>query len=353
MNRDFHCLFLVDQGPWGEDRQYRPAILFEFERRDRMDPDYKVEPMMDKGRIVLDPDNHPVRNFREIPVTISSAVEGWLMEAIRRTNSKISAADFRARMLRSPTRDGNGTLITANAVDMRMTRWRQEHRCISWVTRGGSKAFKDHLWGLMTKEMRENNTTRGLEDVQDKGELAKMQLANQGQHLSKAGSRAIPDHVRKRREKKVIEKANRFDELQARTERSETRKRKRAISGHEELNNVLNLQSQPRRRKLNTARGSPQPFFENNTNFSTNFSTSSVHGGNALLANPSMHPAAGASQMALVINNPIYLSAATASEYASSSFQAHDAVSTFQPCGERHSTRSVLDSDTEREAFNI
>lgn len=199
--------------------------------------------MMYKGRIVLDPDNHPVRNFREIPATISSAVEGWLMEAIRRTNSNISAVDFRARMLREPSADGKVKLITVNGVDMRMTRWRQAHRCISWVNRGGSKAFRNHLWGLMTKEMRDNNTTEGLEDVEDKGELARMKVANQGQYLSRAGPRAIPDHLRERRQRKVVEKAMRFDERQATKERNELRKRRRAAPVYGHTDDRLNLLS--------------------------------------------------------------------------------------------------------------
>lgn len=209
--------------------------------------------MMYKGRVVLDPDNHPVRDFREIPATISSAVEGWLMEAIRRTNSKITSVEFRARMLRKPSADGKVKLITANGVEMRMARWRQAHRCISWVNRGGSKAFRDHLWGLMTKDMRDNNTTEGLEDVEDKGELARMKVANQGQFLSRAGPRAIPDHLREHRQRKVIEKAMRFDEGQATKERNKIRKRKRAHPVNEHADDGSNLLARPsRRRKVNT-----------------------------------------------------------------------------------------------------
>ena len=62
--------------------------------------------MTHEGCIVLDPDNKPVRGFKEIPVTISTKVEPWLMEAIRRQHSKITANDFRARMLRDPSGKG-------------------------------------------------------------------------------------------------------------------------------------------------------------------------------------------------------------------------------------------------------
>lgn len=232
--------FHREHAAWGYDIQHRPEIPFKFEPLERKDPVYTVRSWIHRGCIVLDADNHPVRNFKEIPLTCSTKIEPWLQETLRRMHSKITANDFRARMPRDPTGqglrgsdgewkgDGKDPLLSAATYDFQMTRFRQKHRCISWVKRGGSTAFKDYLWSIMTPKMRKNNTTRGLGDIVDRGELAKMSLANKGKHLSRAGARAIPDAERKRRLANERAKAARFDERQAAQTAQRSKKRKRA-----------------------------------------------------------------------------------------------------------------------------
>lgn len=124
--------------------------------------------------------------------------------------------------------DRKDPLLSAATYDFQMTRFRQKHRCISWVNRGGSTAFKNYLWSIMTPEMRKNNTTRGLGDIVDRGELAKMSLANKGKHLSRAGARAIPDAERRKRLAKEKARAAKFDQCQAAEVAGSSRKRRRA-----------------------------------------------------------------------------------------------------------------------------
>ncbi|KAA6412193.1 MAG: hypothetical protein FRX48_04345 [Lasallia pustulata] len=247
--------FHREHASWGYEIPSRPDILFQFEPLQRTDPEYKIGPWIHRGCIVLDADNHPVRNFKEIPLTCSTKIEPWLQETLRRMHSKITANDFRARMPRDPTgqglRDSNGEwkgggkdpLLSAATYDFQMTRFRQKHRCISWVVRGGGTAFRDYLWSIMTPEMRANNTTRGLGDVVDRGELAKMSLANKGKHLSRAGSRAISDDERKKRLTKEKARAAKFDQRQAAQNAPSFRKRKRADpainNGNESVRPVL------------------------------------------------------------------------------------------------------------------
>lgn len=50
------------------------------------------------GHLVLDIDDRPVREFKELPLTLSGQCEGLRMEFYRRTNPRISGPDFRARM---------------------------------------------------------------------------------------------------------------------------------------------------------------------------------------------------------------------------------------------------------------
>ena len=55
--------------------------------------------MMFDKKVVLDHDNHPVRDFEDIPATLSSEAEGWLLEAISRIDRRITKVDLRARMV--------------------------------------------------------------------------------------------------------------------------------------------------------------------------------------------------------------------------------------------------------------
>lgn len=190
--------FHPDQKGWGEDRSCRPNILFQFEApQNYKDQKQEVGNMMYGDKIVLDPDNRPVRNFQEIPLTVSSKVEGWLMEAIRRQNHQITPSDFRARMPRDPsasnlrdsagnwTGPGDDPLCTPGALDMRMTRWRAKHRCIAWTKKAGSEELKADLWGKMTDAQKNANSTEGMQDA-DNQELQSIQAINKGKYMQRS-----------------------------------------------------------------------------------------------------------------------------------------------------------------------
>lgn len=157
--------------------------------------------MMYEGHILLDPDNRPIRNFREIPLAISSKLEGWVIEAIRRQHSQIAANDFRARMPRDPSgqsaRDVNGTwtgtgkdpLCTSGSIDMKMTRWRMRHRCASWVEKAGSRLLRDYFWEQMTPENQAVNTTEWMTDVTDKNEIKLIESLNEGMYPKRSKKR--------------------------------------------------------------------------------------------------------------------------------------------------------------------
>lgn len=242
--------------------------MFQFEPLEREDPDYEIGPWIHQGCVVLDADNHPVRNFKEIPLACSTKIEPWLQETLRRMHSKITANDFRARMLRDPTGQGlrnssgdwtgsgKDPLLSAATYDFQMTRFRQKHRCISWVKRGGSTVFRDYLWSLMTPDMREHNTTKGLGDVVDRGEIAKMSLANKGKHLSRAGARAISHRERKRRLAKEKARAAKFDLKQAAGSTGSSRQRQQTRSAITGRNTRLQtITKAPTRKNTTRLRG--------------------------------------------------------------------------------------------------
>ena len=96
-NFDVTCFNEV-QRDWGLQRQYYAPIMFEWERLNRTDPDYQLGSLYYQGLLVLDYWQIPVRDFREIPLVISSAYEGGYMEPATRLHSEMQYEDIRARM---------------------------------------------------------------------------------------------------------------------------------------------------------------------------------------------------------------------------------------------------------------
>ena len=108
-------------------------------------------------KIVLDAQNYQVRDFYEMPLTISTQIEGWFVEALIRLNPQIRYNDFIARM------PGNlPWRATANVLNMRASRWRMKNWCISWIKKGGTKAIRAYMWDKMTPEQQEENSTKGM-----------------------------------------------------------------------------------------------------------------------------------------------------------------------------------------------
>ena len=82
--------YLAAQKTWNvDDRAHRPKILFQWAKTGHRNPTYVVSDWYYEGKIVLDLKNCPVRKFCNIPETCSSALEGGIMEAIEREDSRI------------------------------------------------------------------------------------------------------------------------------------------------------------------------------------------------------------------------------------------------------------------------
>ena len=77
-------------------------MLFEFDKerfnQDSPNPTSEVPWLYENGCIVLDLDDHPLKAYESIPLTLSSRVEDALMEAITRYDDRISIGDFWARL---------------------------------------------------------------------------------------------------------------------------------------------------------------------------------------------------------------------------------------------------------------
>lgn len=95
--------FLAEHRHWRSEPEHwhliTDDILNRVDRAKYPRPKYPIVPMMHNGRIVLDKENYPVRVFHQLPLTLSSQMEGWLLEAITRLDLRIEKTDIRARMV--------------------------------------------------------------------------------------------------------------------------------------------------------------------------------------------------------------------------------------------------------------
>ena len=97
--------FLQSQKDWNLERDdgwTGVEVLFKFDKerfnQDTPNPSYEVPCLYEEGCIVLDLDNHPLKAYESIPLTLSSKVEHALMEAIIRYDDRIAIGDFWARL---------------------------------------------------------------------------------------------------------------------------------------------------------------------------------------------------------------------------------------------------------------
>ena len=184
-------------------------VLFCFDRGDYPKPDYNPGYLMDEGRIVLDLDNHPVKDWRELPLCLSSHLDGSNIETVRRINQNLTMMDIRARMpkfvLTGPTKNTVTPLFKISALGNRANDFHERNACPSWVVRGASHRFRNFIWSLMSREQRDANTTEGLSMLTDL-QLAEFSIQAAGKSLNKAGSRALPPEERDRRNAAKAEK---------------------------------------------------------------------------------------------------------------------------------------------------
>lgn len=175
-----------DNKDWGPDWPNRPRILQRFARDRYSVPYYDPGVLTDRGRVVIDQENYPVKGFRELPLCISSKVPGYKMEAWRRLNPNITIPDFMARM---PKTD-RPHLTDRNKLSMRMTRFRLRGACISWIEREGCPAIKEYMSKLIGPACVAANSTAGFgRDLTD-AEIAEVVVVNKGKHPERRRWRA-------------------------------------------------------------------------------------------------------------------------------------------------------------------
>lgn len=154
--------FHLDHRDWQEKGAGRPEVLKSFARPQNFtDPEYDLGFMYFDGFLVIDHKGQPLKPFRGIPLTLSSKLEGWRAEAIRRSDPRIRNTDLIVRMPVKVQPSANGiptreAVVEVNAVVGRQGRFREQAGAITWG-RPTATNIHDFLWSLLPQHCRDNN----------------------------------------------------------------------------------------------------------------------------------------------------------------------------------------------------
>ncbi|KAL8940134.1 MAG: hypothetical protein Q9211_002408 [Gyalolechia sp. 1 TL-2023] len=138
-----------------------------------------------RGLPVVDNRSEPVRRFTNVPATLSTQIEGGLIEALFREDSRIENYDLLARMPRSWSKPkaGGGTFtyyMYANTLAQRATRFRHEAACIYWYVRTNAvKPYDRFLQDNLPDVLSDANNTRGLARDLTEREINLIRRSNQ------------------------------------------------------------------------------------------------------------------------------------------------------------------------------
>ncbi|MDI1491615.1 MAG: hypothetical protein OHK93_002824 [Ramalina farinacea] len=93
-----------------------------------------------RGLVVLDQESHPILNWSQLPHTLSSKLEGWRLEALRRTIPGLEISHLRARMPKNvtATKDKVKPVYGLSTLRHRASRFRDEHEIGAWDERQGT-----------------------------------------------------------------------------------------------------------------------------------------------------------------------------------------------------------------------
>ena len=112
-----------------------------------------------KGRVVIDCDDKPIRNFQNLPLTISSKVEGLRLEAWLRADNRITFPDIAARMWTewSPKDGKIAPKYRHRALSKRPSNARTRCGLISWLKKRGREAQTEYMDSFRTAAQRMAN----------------------------------------------------------------------------------------------------------------------------------------------------------------------------------------------------
>ncbi|KAL9584510.1 MAG: hypothetical protein Q9212_002074 [Teloschistes hypoglaucus] len=194
-----------------KERNGRPRILYMWDppthrAKCERDPGYMVDPD-DNNVVLIDKNNHPIRNHKELPVVISGQVPGVWMELWRRMNPNITNADIVARTP-DTTCLGVGKkhhALTQQAFNNRTRRDRVLLGTRAWSEREGSEQIQAQLRAIMParvlRELKGRGTTADWRDLTNE-EITAVVSVNRGRGsaLLRAGARRLDKKTKGQRD---------------------------------------------------------------------------------------------------------------------------------------------------------
>ena len=169
---------------------------------------------MEGNQVVLDTFDHPVRDFPELPVALSSRMAGWEIENDLRKNLDIRVYDLVARMPAQPPR--------FSTLRERATKFREVSGSLSWDRRQGSDNMRNFVLSLLP--------AGAISTISLGGDLSKEQLADRRANYAAK----VPNRRRKTKredEARVLEESRNAASIEA----SKTSRNKPKRTVEEEL----------------------------------------------------------------------------------------------------------------------
>jgi len=151
--------FLQSQATWCMDRPDLPWLLTLWKRpKGLVKPTYEIGLMHFEGREVVDCQGKPIRDFHNLPATISSNVEGARLEAWIREDPRIGWTDVEQRVRTKVTGNGRVPITNRRYLSARArVQFRMPAGMISWAARSDTGKQTAYLDGLRTDYQKANN----------------------------------------------------------------------------------------------------------------------------------------------------------------------------------------------------
>ncbi|KAL6720499.1 hypothetical protein ACLMJK_002423 [Lecanora helva] len=152
--------FEATQATWGPQRADRPQILSQWKQTPANPSRDIPKTLRFNGHKILDWKGRAVRAFPCLPLTISSGVGGFRVEAWMRTDSRILYQDIEARMWTKVTAEGREPKIGRRALASRCSNFRDRAGCITWSrAKRAENLSHAYMDSLRTEYQKANNLT--------------------------------------------------------------------------------------------------------------------------------------------------------------------------------------------------
>ncbi|KAL8675924.1 MAG: hypothetical protein Q9186_007502 [Xanthomendoza sp. 1 TL-2023] len=180
----FHPAY-ADNGP---DRRHWPNILFQYQPTiaDFMHAKPGLWQLHD-GRVVVDCNNDAMNDYAEIPVTLSTNADSWLMLTCMRLNNHITIQDFRGRMM-GDRKMHMADPLGRNRISMNMTRFRKFGCCLTWNSIRNVDTQREYLDKKLPRRCIRTNSTESFRKLYS-WEVAESELQDAGKFLKRTRSR--------------------------------------------------------------------------------------------------------------------------------------------------------------------